>query len=695
MNKRKTIGFMIDEIRGSYQAPIWLNLKNKAAKMNCNLIAFEGKRLGRDTLFSLEKQHNFIYKLMNESPLDGLIILSGPQVNYIGINRFIDYCNQYINIPIVSIGIDIPKALNLLIDGKTGIRNLITHLIQDHGYKKIGFLKGPETNREANGRFQTYLTVLEENGIHADETLIFNGDFEYESGYKVADYILVNKIDLDVLVCANDNMAAGVINSLKNLKLSHEDSFYVTGFDDSPILKKNNYSLTTVRQPFDEIIESALNYIINEDEIPEKTIHFPAQMVLRKSCGCSCNSPFQDDLSINPTENINMEYKIYELLQTNTTDELFEKVSNLLELFEIQSCYIVKYCDGPIINDNDQTTLPTNSELIYAYDNKKSLEITDDIKYFNTVNILPEKFINNCPLYCYLVQPLFFNKEHYGYIVFHVVNNDVASYDLLRGNIINTLRIAYLIQENNEKQAKLIRSEKLAVLGEISRGLVNIVKNPTNKIAEDFTAIHELLNNLKIKNSFSKDCLEVLKSIQKILDSGKKSSESIVSTSNSFRRQTLHMIMDSVQVFKMSDIVNELSYLENTNHCQFIVSNDFEDHLKTDYNKLNFVVSSIVQNSIYAYNDISGKIELSITSNNDDLLINIEDYADGIPEKIKNQIFKKCFIEGENKNGIGIGLFVSNIFVKDYFHGSISFETQHGKGTTFKIKIPLKTIREQ
>ena len=53
MNKRKTIGFMI-EIRGSYQAPIWLNLKNKAAKMNCNLIAFEGKRLGKHgTLYFL------------------------------------------------------------------------------------------------------------------------------------------------------------------------------------------------------------------------------------------------------------------------------------------------------------------------------------------------------------------------------------------------------------------------------------------------------------------------------------------------------------------------------------------------------------------------------------------------------------------------------------------------------------------
>ena len=88
------------------------------------------------------------------------------------------------------------------------------------------------------------------------------------------------------------------------------------------------------------------------------------------------------------------------------------------------------------------------------------------------------------------------------------------------------------------------------------RGPCEHSKNPANKIAEDFTTIHELLNNLKIKNSFSKDCLEVLKSIQKNIRLWQKSSESIVSTSNSFRRQTLHMIMDSVQVFKMSDIVN-------------------------------------------------------------------------------------------------------------------------------------------
>ena len=409
MKKRKTIGFMIDEISGSYQAPIWLKLKNKAAKMNCNLIAFEGKRLGRDTLCSSEKQHNFIYKLMDNSPIDGLIILSGPQVNYIGINRFIDYCNQHINIPIISIGIDIPNALNLLIDGKTGIRNLLNHLIHDHGYRKIGFLKGPETNREANGRFQTYLSVLEENGIHVDETLILNGDFEYESGYKAADYILVNKIDLDVLVCANDNMAAGVINSLKNYKLTYEDSFYVTGFDDSPILKKNNFSLTTVRQPFDEIIDSALNHIVNENGIVEKVITFPSKMILRNSCGCSSHTSFQNDLSINPIENINMEYKIHELLQTNTIEELFEKVSNLLELFHIKSCYIAKYCDGPIINDTEEVALLTNSELIYAYDNKQKLEITDDIKHFNTVNILPEKFLKKSSSYCYLVQPLFFN----------------------------------------------------------------------------------------------------------------------------------------------------------------------------------------------------------------------------------------------------------------------------------------------
>ncbi|MDQ2087813.1 substrate-binding domain-containing protein [Herbivorax sp. ANBcel31] len=694
MSKRKTIGFMIDDISGSYQAPIWLKLKEQAEKMNCNLIAFKGKRLGRETQFSSERQHNFIYKLMDNPHLDGLIILSGPQINYIGINKFIDYCKKNINIPLVSIGIDIPNALNLLIDGKAGIKSLVNHLITDHSYQKIGFLRGPETNSEANERFQTYLNVLEENDIPVDKNLIFNGDFEYESGYKIANYILVNNVDLDVLVCANDNMAAGVMNALKNLNSNHDNSFFVTGFDDSPILKKYNYPLTTVRQPYDEIIDSALNYIVNENIFLEKTIYFPAKVVLRNSCGCSSNSSFQDNLSINPNENINVEYKIHELLQTNTVDELFEKVSSLLKLFEIQSCYIVKYSDGPIINHSDNINLSKTSELIYAYDNEKRLEITDDIKYFNTLNILPKELINKQSQYTHLVQPLFFNNEQYGYIVFHVVNNDVTSYDLLRGNIINTLRIASLIQENNEKQSKLLRSEKLAALGEISRGLVNVVKNPANKIVSDIKAINELLDNVKIKKTFPSSCIDVFECIENILISGRESSKNIVNISNSFKKQTLHMIMDSTQVFNMTDIVDELSFLDNPNNCQFDVSNDFEDQLETDYNKLNFIVSSIVQNAIYAYNDISGKIELSISSNNNNLLILIKDYAGGIPEKIKNQIFKKCFIDGENENGIGIGLFVSHIFTKDYFYGDINFETEDGKGTVFEISIPLKWIKK-
>ncbi|TYQ12802.1 UNVERIFIED_CONTAM: DNA-binding LacI/PurR family transcriptional regulator [Acetivibrio alkalicellulosi] len=690
MNKRKTIGLMIDDISGSYQAPLWIKFKNKAEEMNCNLIAFEGKRLGSDNQLFSEEQHNFIYKLMDTPSLDGLIVISGPQVNYIGVEKFIDFCKNYNHIPLVSIGIKVPGALNLLVDGKKGMRDLIDHLIKQHGYKRIGFLNGSPNNSDAQERLQTYIKVLEENSITIDNDLIFSGDFEQGSGYRTANYILLNNIVLDALVCANDNMAIGALNALKSLNLNMDNSFYITGFDDSPILKKYNYSLTTVKQPLEEIVYTALSYITNNDTV-EKEVFLPTKLVKRNSCGCPYTSLENESEDSNSVENTVQEYKLHELLQTNTSDELFEKITKFLDLFKINSGFIVKYSNGPIINNN-KVTLPKQSEIIYAYHNNTRLDISEEFKFFNTIDVLPKKFMENCARYTYLINPLFFNNEHYGYIVFHVINNDVSNYDLLRGNIINTLRIASLISDNNEKQNKLMRTEKLAVLGEISRGLVNVIKNPANKIASDLIAIHELLDSFISKQGYSKACNEIYDSVENIIKSGRESSKKIIDISNSFKKQTLHMIVDSKQEFTMANILDEIQYLKNNNNCEFIISNDFDHVLKTDYNKLNYIISSIVQNAIYAYETQGGAIEISVSSSNNYLTVKIKDNAEGIPEQIKENLFKKCFIEGANKDGIGIGLFISNIFIKDFFAGSINFSSETGKGTVFNIHLPLKNI---
>ena len=47
-------------------------------------------------------------------------------------------------------------------------------------------------------------------------------------------------------------------------------------------------------------------------------------------------------------------------------------------------------------------------------------------------------------------------------------------------------------------------------------------------------------------------------------------------------------------------------------------------------------------------------------------------------------------ITTKGKNGTGLGLFMSNSNIKAHFNGHMTFESEEGKGTTFKIILPLK-----
>ncbi len=693
MDKRKNIGLLIDDINGSYQTPIWLNFKYRAEQLDCNLITFEGKRLGSDTLLFSEKQHNFIYKLIDKSSIDGLIIISGPQINFIGLERFLDFCKQFEDIPVISIGIEIPGALNLLVDGKIGMKELIQHLLDFHNYKKIGFLKGPNNNTEANERFEAYLEVLNENNIPVDNNLIFEGEFTLESGYRTADNIFLNNIQLDALVCANDNMAVGALNSLKTLNMSFEKSFYITGFDDAPSLKYFNYPLTTVRQPIEEIVNYSLRFFIDRNVELNNTIYMPSRLVKRSTCGCMPDYPEEDAVNTEVSENMNVEYKFHELLQTYSMEELYDEITKILNQFSIKGCFIVKYSDGPVIYKDDSAEMPENSELIYAYQNYKRLkEIPEELKYFSTKEILPKKFITNCERFTYLINPLFFKNEHSGYIVFCVNNNDVTNYESLRGNIINALKIASLNSDNLEKQNRLIKREKLAALGEISRELANAIKDPTNTIESNLNVLLELLEKYAGENAASNAIEEIRTDISGIINTSKESSKKIINIANSFKKQTLSVIMDSMEEFKIGSIFDELALLNDNPRCKLAISNHFDRKLKTDRIKLHYIISSIVQNSIEAYNESTGTIEITAKENEGNLLISIKDFAGGIPDKVGEQIFKKCFLKSGSSKGTGLGLYVSNILVKNYFNGDISFEPKSGSGTVFIISIPLKRI---
>jgi PAS domain S-box-containing protein len=110
---------------------------------------------------------------------------------------------------------------------------------------------------------------------------------------------------------------------------------------------------------------------------------------------------------------------------------------------------------------------------------------------------------------------------------------------------------------------------------------------------------------------------------------------------------------------------------------------------------LNQVVLNIIVNAAHAIADVvkgtrdKGKIRVATRRDGGEVVVTISDTGTGIPEPIRQKVFDPFFTTKEVGRGTGQGLAIArNIMAKH--HGSISFETEPGKGTTFVLRVPVE-----
>ncbi len=119
-----------------------------------------------------------------------------------------------------------------------------------------------------------------------------------------------------------------------------------------------------------------------------------------------------------------------------------------------------------------------------------------------------------------------------------------------------------------------------------------------------------------------------------------------------------------------------------------------DTQIKIDKEKVQTIIEIILENAIL-YTSPGGRITISMEEKHSQVLISVADNGVGILEKDKPRIFLQ-FFRGENirrkePRGFGVGLYLAKIFIERH-NGSISFESQESKGTTFVVTLPLITL---
>lgn len=126
------------------------------------------------------------------------------------------------------------------------------------GHRRFGYLLGIEGHLAAESRFAGFLRALSEAGLGATAVTALRGDFSFKSGVDLADTLLGRAERPTAIVCANDDMAVGVMFAAHKLGLDMPADLSVVGFDDAPVAAYIWPPLTTIHQPIRRIAARAV-----------------------------------------------------------------------------------------------------------------------------------------------------------------------------------------------------------------------------------------------------------------------------------------------------------------------------------------------------------------------------------------------------------------------------------------------------
>ncbi|MBU1065091.1 LacI family transcriptional regulator [bacterium] len=227
-------------------------------------------------------------RFLNGRTVDGLVMMAPSLTNEELFNIPINH-----NTPVVFISVPPEKAgmTTVVLDNFNSAIKMTQHLIK-LGHRRIAFIHGSPHNYDSKRRYAGYLKALENEGIPESLKLEAEGNFTEDSGYKACQQLLKTEPRPTAIFAANDAMAIGAIEAVKDSGLKVPDNIAIVGFDDISTSQYITPALTTVRVPLYEmgqLVGKTLLQKINSDSKEHLTVAeqivIPLEIIVRESCG--------------------------------------------------------------------------------------------------------------------------------------------------------------------------------------------------------------------------------------------------------------------------------------------------------------------------------------------------------------------------------------------------------------------------
>jgi LacI family transcriptional regulator len=165
-------------------------------------------------------------------------------------------------------------------DHVQGSYDATRHLLEQ-GYRRIAFINGSPEYSNSHDRWLGYRRAIEEAGLKVQQELLLQGNYSRKSGYEAAEYIWERRETIEAIVAANDRMAVGLMQGLRERGWLAGRDYAVVGYDDSDAARLSDPPLSSVAVPFYEMGRMAALRLLGAEE--PFAVKLPARLVVRGS----------------------------------------------------------------------------------------------------------------------------------------------------------------------------------------------------------------------------------------------------------------------------------------------------------------------------------------------------------------------------------------------------------------------------
>jgi len=239
-----------------------------------------------------------------------------------------------------------------------------------------------------------------------------------------------------------------------------------------------------------------------------------------------------------------------------------------------------------------------------------------------------------------------------------------------------TVELQNANEELQKTQKALIRTEKIAAVGQIAAGVTHEIKNPLNSLSIN---AQMLMRELSADSSAHESAMLIKSEINRI--------NNILEEFVKFAKFPEPRLTDS----DINRVVKEVADLisESAKDSGITLSLSLQENIpvvRLDQWQFREVLINLTQNAIRAMKQ-GGELELQTVLAGDNIVIQVKDTGEGIPEANLGRIFSPFFSTREG--GLGLGLSIVQRIVESH-GGRINCMSNIGAGTVFEVFLPLE-----